>query len=128
MTNPPPGCKTPENKYPALDEQRKDESSIYNYYREAIAIRHAYPVISHGATTAEKALNKECISAMRKTWGDKECIILMNINDEADVCDLSEYTDWNVVATLSATGEPVEMDGTTLNMPAYGIAVLIPAN
>ena len=128
MTNPPPGCTTPTNTFPALDEQRKDESSIYNYYREAIAIRNAYPVISHGKTTAETALNKECISAMRKTWDDKECIILMNINDEADTCDLSEYADWNVVATLSANGEAVELDGTTLNMAAYGIAVLIPAN
>ena len=65
---------------------------------------------------------------MRKTWGDKECIILMNINDEPGTCDLSEYTDWKVAATLSANGEPIALDGTTLNMAAFGIAVLIPAN
>ena len=125
-TTPPPGCTTPTQKFPSLEEQRQDEGSIYNYYREAIAIRHAYPVISHGKTTAETDLNKECISAVRKTWDDKECIILMNINDEAASCDLSGYTDWKVAATLSANGESIAMDGTALNMAAYGIAVLIP--
>ena len=128
MTNPPPGCTPRENTFGSLEEQRKDEGSIYNYYREAIAIRHAYPVISHGDPTAETALNIGCISAVRKTWNDKECIILMNINDEADTCDLSEYADWKVAATLSANGESIELDGTTLNMAAYGIAVLIPGN
>jgi hypothetical protein len=32
-----------------------------------------------------------------------------------------------VAATLSADGNPVEFSGTALNMPAFGVAVLIPA-
>ena len=130
MTQPPPGCMLPAGGYPlgSLEEQKSDESSVYSYYREAIAIRNALPVISHGAITAEKALNVGCVSAMRKTWGEEECIILMNIDDDdagAQV-DLSAYADWSLAAILSANGKPVEMDGTTLNMPAYGIAVLVP--
>ena len=82
----------------------------------------------HGVTTVEEALNVECISAQRKTWNDQQCIILMNINTEAALVDLSAYADWKLVASLSATGEPVEMDGTNLKMPAYGIAVLVPNN
>ncbi len=126
-TQPPPGCTLPD-EYPfgSFEEQVDDDSSIYNYYRQAIAIRQALPVISHGDTTCETALNVGCISAQRKTWGDEECIILMNINKEADRVDLSAYTDWSVAATLSADGNPVTQDGTTLNMPAFGIAVLIP--
>ena len=126
----PPGCVLPAEGYPlgSLAEQKDDETSVYNFYREAIAIRNALPVISHGDTTAETALNVGCISAVRKTWNDEECIILMNINDEADTVDLSAYADWKMVATLSPDGNPTEMDGTTLNMAAYGIAVLIPGN
>ena len=131
-TNPPPQCSLPENGYPlgSFEEQKADAYSVYNYYREAIAIRNALPVISHGATTVEEALDVNCVSAMRKTWNDQQCIILMNIDDDeagAQV-DLSAYADWKVVATLSANGKPVEQDGTTLNMPAYGIAVLVPNN
>ena len=42
--------------------------------------------------------------------------------------DLSAYADWALCASLSADGNPVAMDGTTLSLPAYGVAVLLPAN
>jgi glycosidase len=126
-TNPPPSCTIPaEYPYGSLEDQINDAGSIYNFYREVIAIRNALPVISHGVTTAEEALNVNCISAQRKTWNDQECIILMNINTEAAQVDLSAYADWKLAATLSVDGNPTELDGTTLNMAACGIAILLP--
>ena len=126
-TTPYKECVLPaEYPYGSLEDQINDPGSIYNYYREVIAIRNALPVISHGVTTEEAALNVECISAQRKTWNDQECIILMNINTEAAQVDLSAYADWKLVATLSVDGEPTEMDGTTLNMSGCGIAILLP--
>ena len=127
-TNPPPECQLPE-EYPlgSLEVQEKDDLSVYNYYRQLIAIRNALPVISHGRTVSETALNVGCVSAQRKTWNDESCIILMNINPEAATADLSAYADWTLAATLSADGNPITQDGTTLNLPAYGIAVLLPA-
>jgi len=127
-TNPPPECELPE-EYPfgSLEIQRNDDSSIYNYYRQVIAIRKAIPAISHGRTTCETPLNVGCISAQRKTWDQQECIILMNIAPDAAQVDLSAYADWTLAAVLSADGNPIAMDGTTLNIAAYGVAVLIPA-
>ena len=127
-TNPPPECELPE-EYPlgSLEVQKNDDSSVYNYYRQAIAIRKAIPAISHGRTTCETALNQGCVSAQRKTWNDESCIILMNIAPDAAQADLAAYADWTLAATLSADGNPVELSGTTLNLPAYGVAVLIPA-
>ena len=126
-TNPPPGCELPEELvWGSLEEQVNDDSSIYNYYRQAIAIRNALPVISHGRTTAETALNLNCISAFRKTWNDQECIVLMNVDSVVAEVDLSGYPDWTLAATLSADGNPVEMEGTTLNMSAFGVAILLP--
>ena len=126
-TNPPPECTLPK-EYPhgSLEEQKQDAGSIYHYYREAIAIRNALPVISHGATTEETALNVDCISAQRKTWNDQECIILMNFSTAEGQVDLSAYEGWTLAAGLSVSPEQVTMDGTSLNMPAYGIAVLLP--
>jgi hypothetical protein len=40
--------------------------------------------------------------------------------------DLSAYADWKMVAGLFANNEPISMDGSNLNLPAFGIAVLIP--
>ena len=128
----PPGCVLPDEGYPlgSYQDQKDDGSSVYNYYREAIAIRNALPVISHGKVTVETALNQGCVSGMRKTWNDQECIILMNIDDNeaGTTVDLSAYTDWKMVACLSANGEEIVMDGTNLKLPAYGIAVLVPNN
>lgn len=127
-TNPPPGCELPE-AYPfgSLETQAGDDGSIYNYYRQAIAIRSALPVISHGRTTAETELNTGCVSAYRKTWNDECCIILMNIAPDAAQVDLSAYADWTLAASLSADGNPVALDGVTLDLPAYAAAVLLSA-
>ena len=128
-TDPPPGCTLPsEYAFGSLEEQKTDDSSVYNYYRQAIAIRNALPVISHGITTPEAALNVGCVSAQRKTWNEESCIILMNISTEAAQVDLSAYADWTMAASLSADGNPVSMTGVALHLPAFGIAVLIPAN
>ena len=126
-TNLPPECELPE-EYPlgSLEEQVNDDNSLWNYYRQAIAIRKALPVISHGRTTVEDALNVNCISAQRKTWNDEQCIILMNINTVAAQVDLSAYGDWVLAASLSADGNPVVLNGTTLELPAFGTAILIP--
>ena len=127
-TNPPPECEIPE-EYPlgSLAEQAGNEASIYNYYRQAIAIRNAMPVIARGATTAETELNVNCISAQRKTWGEEECLILMNINTEAAQVDLSAYEGWTLAASLSADGGEITLDAGTLNLPAFGTAILVPA-
>ena len=126
-TNPPPECELPES-YPfgSLEQQKGDANSVYNYYRQVIAIRNALPVISHGRPTAETELNVGCVSAHRKTWGEQQCIILMNIQPEAAAVDLSAYGDWMLAASVSADGNPIAMDGTTLNISAYGLAVLLP--
>ena len=126
-TNPPPDCTLPgEYTFGSLEKQEKDKNSIYNYYRQAIAIRNALPVISHGDTTAETALNQGCISAQRKTWNNETCIILMNISEEAAAVDLSAYPGWTLTASLSANGEKIAMKSGTLQLPAWGVAVLTP--
>lgn len=125
--SPAPECSLPEEyTFGSLVDQKDDDASIYSYYRQAIAIRNALPVISHGVTTAETALNAGCVSAQRKTWGDEECIILMNIDKAAAQVDLAAYGDWTLAASLSADGSPITMNGSTLDLPAYGVAVLLP--
>ena len=126
-TQPPPECTIPEN-YPfgSLEQQRPDDTSIYNYYRQAIAIRKAIPAISHGRTTAEAALNKGCVSAYRKNWNGQECIVLMNISPETAVADISGYENWKLAAQLCTDQEQVSLADAHIQLPAYATAVLIP--
>ena len=127
-TTPPPECELPE-EYPfgSLETQMADDNSLWNYYRQAIAIRQALPTLSHGRTTAETALNAGCVSAFRKTWNDQTVIVLMNIDTVAASVDLSAYSDWTLAATLSADGNEIVLNDTTLELPAFGTAVLIPS-
>lgn len=126
-TQPPPACNLPESYlFGSLEEQRFDDTSIYNYYRQAIAIRKAIPAISHGRTTLEEGLNRGCVSAFRKTWGEDMCIVLMNISPEEGRAALGGYADWALAASLSADGNPVTVEGESLTLPAYAAAVLIP--
>lgn len=130
MTTPPPDCELPEEyALGSLEVQQYDDSSVYNYYRQVIAIRNALPAISHGRTTAEIPLNNGCVSAQRKTWGEETCIILMNIDEQGARVDLTEYADWGIVWCLSADGGEFLFvpQNSELSMPAYGIAVLRPA-
>ena len=126
-TQPPPGCTLPE-EYPfgSLTRQEGDPGSVYNYYRQAIAIRNAIPAISRGIPTVEEALNVGCVSACRKTWGEEQCIVLMNIHERPAQVDLSAYADWEASASLSADGNETIREGSTLRLPAYGVAVLTP--
>lgn len=124
-TNPPPECELPETyELGSLEEQRGDDSSLYNYYRQVIAIRNALPQIARGIPTAETDLNTGCVSAYRKTWNEESCIILMNINGEKTEVDLSAYSDWTLAASLSADGNKIKLKGDTLKLPAWGVAIL----
>ena len=126
-TDLPPECELPES-YPlgSLEEQKNDDGSVYNYYRRAIAIRKALPVISHGIPTAETALNVGCVSACRKTWEDQECIILMNIDNKEAALDLTGYEGWNLTVSLCVDEESVMMDENRLILPAWGVVILQP--
>ena len=128
----PPGCVLPDTGYAlgSYEEQKDDAYSVYNYYREAIAIRNGLPVIARGNSVPEDTLNVACVAAVRKTWNDQQCIIIMNIDDDEGgaIVDLSSYTDWKLVASLSVSEETVSQEGNSLKLPAYGIAILVPNN
>lgn len=128
LTLPAPDCDLSGRGYPlgSVSSQKNDPNSVYSFYKECIAIRESLPVIARGKNTVETKLNQECISAIRKTWNDETCIILINFNYEAANVDLSGYSDWKLVAAVSPDGNVIGMSGSTLNMAAYGVAVLVP--
>ena len=84
------------------------------------------PPIARGIPTVETALTTGCVSAYRKTWGNEGCIILMNIDENSAVVDLTAYADWTLAASLSAEGSETTMQGSALQLPAWGVAVLTP--
>lgn len=125
-TDCPPECELPEEyTFGSLEEQVNDDLSIYNYYRQAIAIRNHVPALARGVVCEEAALNVGCVSAYRKIWNEETCIVLMNVDANAATVDLSAYSDWQLAASLNVDESEVNIDGATLQLPAYGVAVLV---
>ena len=125
-TQPPPECTVPAHPFPPLEEQRNEDGSIYNYYRQAIAIRNAIPAIARGRVTAETGLNTGCVSAYRKIWNDQSCIIMINIASQPATVDLTDYGFWEVAATLLTGETDIALSENALELPAYAVALLTP--
>lgn len=121
---PPPGCTLPES-YPfgSLEEQMDDPSSVFRYYQAAAAIRNAVPALSHGIPTVEEKLNKGCVSAVRKTYEDEQCIVLMNIDPQDAQVDLGDYRDWELSGFLTTSSVKPDRKEDVLFLPAWGVAV-----
>lgn len=126
MTSPPPDCVLPE-EYPlgSLQEQREDPMSIYQYYRQAIALRRAIPSISRGVPTAEVPLNCGTVSATRKTDGEQAALILLNIGTQGAAVDLTGYEDFELAGQLTTGESPVTLASGILTLPPFGTAVLV---
>ncbi len=124
----PPNMGKVVMKYPTLTAQMEDPYSIYCYVRHAIRLRNAYPVIARGRTSVLGGLSGENICAMIRMDGNDSVLIVINTSDEVQKVDLSKdamatpYTELGGV--LIVNQNEVKLDGTTLTLPEYSIAVL----
>ncbi len=121
-------------KYPSYEEQKDDETSIYNYYKKAIKLRNLYPVIARGVTEPLDGISgSEVCSFIRKEKNEGEfetgsLLIVVNPSDEPQSVNLAadeaakEYDE--LVYSLKTNEDEPALEGTTLTVPAYGIAVL----
>ena len=123
-------CKGPsdadkvEQKYGTLEEQKKDEYSIYNYVRNAIRIRNAFPAISKGETEIVESLTVEKTCGFIRKYDGGDVLIVINTGDEAAKPDMSGASEYkNLAAVLTVNKDKVSYKDGKLTLPAYGIAV-----
>lgn len=131
MCDGPKDMDTVKMKYDSLEEQKDDENSIYNYVKQVIKIRNAYPEIVHGNVTFESDYSDENVCTITKTYDDKQVVLVYNISGETQTVDLAglsvngeEAKNLSIGGSLLAGTEPVAYEGTTLTMPAYSVVVL----
>lgn len=108
--------------YPSVKTQAEDETSIYNFYKQAFNVRAKYPEIARGTVKMVECENKY-VSITQRTYNGKTCTIVINLNpdEEAEIATNQEWG--NMVARLMAdNGKVTHVDGK-LTMPAYSIAV-----
>ncbi len=126
MTDGPEDADEVEQTFAPLDEQMKDPLSLYNYYKSAIRLRNENPELARGTTTAVESLLSKNIGALQKTWEDSTIYVVYNFSAEASTVDLtgSGLESTAIRGYLSVDGTEVTLEGSTLEIPAYGIVIL----
>lgn len=123
MCDGPKDMDSVKMKYESLEEQAVDGNSIYTYVKEIIKLRNAYPEIARGNVELDESASNENICCIRKVYEGEEAVIVYNISEENQTVELSEEG-LTMAGTLLTGTEPVELDGTKLEMPAYSVAIL----
>jgi glycosidase len=122
---PPPGTTKAEYVFPGVSDQADDPDSILSYYREALAIRNAFPQIARGSSR-DAGSEDPRVSLMLR--GDEETCILIAANpskEEASVPLSGEAALYTAIAaTLYASEGEASLTSGILTLPAYSIAIL----
>ena len=118
-TQNPPGTTESGYALPSVTDQQADETSLLNYYKEAMWLRHANPEIARGESEVLPCDNPDlCI--LRRTWEDSSVVIVLNPSLNAHTLSI----EGTLVGVLSATGEEITLTDGTLTLPPYSIAIL----
>ena len=125
MCDPPVGSTTVKMKYGTYASQKEDPSSILNYYKHVIQLRNAYPIIARGKTHMIETLSDDSICVLEKTSEDYDSVlIIINASSEEQQVDLSSLDYTTLSSVLNTSNQEVKLEGNTLTIPSYDIAVL----
>lgn len=129
MTNPPPNMEKVVQKYGTLEEQKESTDSIYQYYKNAIAIRNTYPEIARGEQRAVTLADGDLI-VIAKEYEGKTTYVVINNCEEAKTIDLNgtelegaKLKD-SLVTMPSTQSESTVLKNNQLEMPGLGICIL----
>ena len=125
LTNGPAEMEEVESAFPSMEEQQEDPSSMLSYIKAAIRLRNVFPEIARGEIEVLTEVTDNSIAAMKKTYGEKSCIILMNTTAEEKTVSLAKSNGYEGIAgelTVNVA-EPV-LEGETITLPAYAVVIL----
>lgn len=113
-------------RFPSVEEQEQDESSILQYYKEAIRIRNKNPEIARGNQQVMEEVKEGAIAGIEKTYQGSSIYILVNLSKDKKRLSISKrtYPYKKVEESLSVTKEKPTLEGEELELPGYAIAIL----
>jgi glycosidase len=131
MTAGPPDMDKVDMKFDGFDRQKDDPYSVYNYFRNAVLLRNAFPVIAGGKTSVVDEMTGDSVCAFLRTGDGKEnspesVLIVINTSDQAQKVSLSGEGEAfeSLSGLLTVSEEEALLDGKELTLPPFGIAIL----
>jgi hypothetical protein len=85
-----------------------------------------FPEIARGKVAVMDAIEDGNVCAISKTYNDETIYILFNINKEATTVKVPKdtYSYEGLVGSLAVDENEVSMEGDTVTLPGFGIAVI----
>jgi glycosidase len=127
MTAGPPDMDSFDMKFEGYDRQKEDPYSVFNYYRNAIRLRNAFPVIAQGKTSVVKEMTGDSICAFLRRGDRMESVlVVINTSDQPQTLSLAgegEAFD-SLSGVLAVSEEEVLLEGKELTLPPFGTALL----
>lgn len=127
MTAGPADMEPQENQFPCGEEQFKDDSSIYRFYKDTILLRNQNPEIARGTVERLTEITDGDVAAISKTWNKTTIYMLYNLSEtEEKQVELSpeQYGYTELAGYLSVDGLEVVLKDGVVSMPPYSVAVL----
>jgi glycosidase len=125
MTKGPAEMEEVVSAFPSMEEQLEDEGSMLNYVKAAIRLRNVFPEIARGEIEGLTEVTDTAVAAMKKTYGEESCIILMNASAEEKTVTLSKSNGYEeIVGQLTVNEVNPVLEGENITLPAYGVVIL----
>lgn len=138
MCDGPADMEDVKMKFESLEEQEKDELSVYQYYKKVLKIRNQNPEIARGK--AEYVLvgdflaedTKETVCAIKKTYGASELLLVFVTGPETEELDLTSITlngkkigtETEIRGALVTGEEKIRFENGKAVMPGFSALVL----
>ena len=125
MCDGPPDMDDVKMKFPSLADQMQDDLSIWQWFKEVIHVRNAFPAIARGTTEGVDSISDEKVAAFfRRSASDGDLLIVMNLRGETVEKDLTAVGEGlTLAAVLNTNEENITYTDGALTLPAYSIAV-----
>ncbi|MBD5479745.1 MAG: hypothetical protein HDR14_10735 [Lachnospiraceae bacterium] len=127
MTRGPLDMEPQENRFPCAEEQIKDSNSIYSFFKDTILLRNQNPEIARGTVARLEEITDLDIAAISKTYNGTTIYVIYNLSETDEktvVLSAEQYGYSELAGYLTVDGGKVTLQGDTLTLPSYSVAVL----
>lgn len=126
MCTGPADMGTVTMKYGSLKQQQGDPYSVYYYYKEAIRVRNAFPVIVKGSVENLEEYSDETLAAFSKTYEEEKIYVFCNISPDERTLQIAEQGEDSpeLQCGLYVDENRASLKDEVLTIPGYGIVIL----
>lgn len=119
-----------DSSFASVEEQIEDNTSILNFYRQAILLRNRYPEIARGEVSYLEQASNEAVCILQKEYNSSRILLAFNLSDVSQSIETKQIQTYGydparlVTGGVLLTGESCVKLGEKLTLPPYSMVLL----